>query len=41
MSFTERSASLLMDMIIHMENELIKQGIAKAKASSIATETCN
>lgn len=41
MSFTERSASLLMDMIIHMENELIKQGIAKDKASSIAKEICD
>jgi len=41
MSFNERSASLLMDMFIHMEKQLVNQGITKAKATEIAEFTCN
>lgn len=40
MSSPEREASLFMDMIIHLEDELIKQGVAEEKASSSARETC-
>lgn len=40
MSSPEREASLFMDMIIHMENELIKQGIASDQAKLSARETC-
>ena len=32
MSLSERSAEFLMDVILHIEAELVKQGIAKPKA---------
>ena len=38
MSFTDRSASLLMDMIIHIEKQLIEHGTTKGKAELMARD---
>lgn len=41
MSLPERSATLLMDFIFHIETQLINKGISKDEAAEIAKDTCD
>lgn len=41
MSYSERSAALLMDIIVHIETELCKHGIDAQKSEEIARLTCD
>mgnify|MGYP000067462736 CR=1 FL=1 len=41
MSHTERTANLLVDMIVHLENELTKYGLPKQKAETMARDICD
>lgn len=41
MSLPERSAALLMQVILLIEASLIKKGLTKEEAETIAKETCN
>ena len=41
MSLPERSATLLMDFIFHIETKLIEKGISQEEATDIAKDTCD
>ena len=41
MSYSERTANLLTDILIHLENELEKHGVSKEKAELMARDICD